>query len=127
MSGSGRLGGRLGLAALALAVALAAGCLYTRDRTIRTSGRELTPQALASLQKGITTPQDVEKLFGPPQRTLTPGPGGEVLIYDYESQETTNTSVFLLYRSASSLTHAANYRFEFKDGVLTGYTVQSTD
>ena len=122
----GGLGRRLGMTALLVAAVVAAGCLYTRDRTIKVHGNELTAEALATLQKGVTTPADVEKLFGPADKMLTPEPGQEVLLYGYESQETANSSVFLLYHSASSVSYATSYRFEFKDGLLTGYTVEST-
>ena len=117
---------RLALAALLVAAVVAAGCLYTRDRTIKMRGNQLTAEALGSLQKGVTTSADVEKLFGPPDRMMTPEQGREVLLYSYESQETSNTTVLVLYRSGSSLTHSTLYRFEFKDGLLTGYTVQSS-
>ena len=127
MSRTGGLTTRWALALLAVAVFVTAGCLFTRDRTIKMRGNELTPEALASLQEGVTTAADVQKMFGPPDRMLTPEPGREVLLYNYESQETTNTSVFLLYRSAGSVTRAGSYRFEFKDGVLTGYNVESTN
>ena len=33
----------------------------------------------------MTTPADVEKLFGPADKMLTPEPGAEVLLYGYES------------------------------------------
>lgn len=122
----GGVGRWLAVAALLVAAVVAAGCLYTRDRTIKVRGNELTAEALGSLQKGVTTPADVEKLFGPPDKMLAPEQGAEVLLYSYESQETSNTSVFVLYRSGSSLTHSTVYRFEFKDGLLTGYTVQSS-
>jgi len=115
-----------GLAALALAVLLSAGCIYTRDRTVRMRGYELSRDALASLQKGVTTPADVEKMFGQPDQTLTPEPGRQVLVYHYESNEVSRVSAFVVYRSGTNRTHASTYRFEFRDGLLTGYKVEST-
>ena len=47
----GGLGRRLTVAALLVAAVVAAGCLYTRDRTIKMRGNELTDEALGSLQK----------------------------------------------------------------------------
>jgi len=117
---------RTGLAMLALAVLLSAGCIYTRDRTVRLRGYELSQDALASLQKGVTTPADVEKMFGTPAQTLTPEPGRQVLVYHYESNEMCQVSAFVVYHSGTNVTHASTYRFEFKDGLLTGYKVEST-
>jgi hypothetical protein len=117
---------RAGMAALAMVVALGSGCIYMRDRTTQIRGYELSPSAQESLQKGVTTPADVEKMLGRPDQTITPAPGQQVLVYQFESNTVTHVSAFVVYRSASSLTHASTYRFEFKDGLLTGFTVKSS-
>ncbi len=117
---------RTGLAVLALVLLVGAGCIYTRDRTVRLRGYEISQDALSALQKGVTTPAEVEKKFGQPDQTLTPGPGRQVLVYEYQKNEVTRVSAFVVYSSGKNVSHGSTYRFEFKDGVLTGYTVKST-
>ena len=118
---------RLGLAALAVAAVLSAGCLISRQRTIRTQGKELTTEDLAVLQVGQTTRAQVEAMFGPPTSVLTASPETEVLLYVYESKETSRTGVFLVYNSIGDVTQITTYRFEFTDGVLTGYQRKTTE
>ncbi len=117
---------RTGLAVLALVLLVGGGCIYTRDRTVRLRGYEISQDALAALHKGATTPAEVEKMFGQPAQTLTPEPGRQVLVYQYETNEVTRVSAFVIYSSGKNVSHATTYRFEFKDGVLTDYTVKST-
>ena len=103
---TGTVGVRWGLAALALATLLSAGCFHTLGGT---SG-EPSIAALGKLHQGVTTPADVENLFGPPTGTLRPAAQGTLLRYDYGG--------------GGDAQHVLRYQFEFTDGVLDHFTIE---
>jgi len=97
---------RCGVAALALAALVSAGCFHTLGGT----SREPSVEALGKLHQGVTTPADVERLFGPPTQTLRPAPDKQLLRYDYGAKEDPQ--------------HPVRYQFEFTDGVLARFTIE---
>jgi len=114
------------LVALAVAAALSAGCLVSRTLRVHTEGKKLSDTDLAMLQEGKTTREQVEGMFGTPTKVLTPAPGREVLLYVYKSEEQSDVGVFLVYKSVRNTTQVITYRFEFADGVLTRFSMEST-
>jgi len=90
--------GRLGVVCAALL--LNAGCFHTLG------GSESGPtiETLGKVHQGVTTPAELVAMFGPPTRTLRPGPDRQVLIYDYADR--------------AGGREVTRYTYEFVDGVL---------
>ncbi len=94
------------LAAACAAVLLSAGCFHTLG------GAETGPSiaALGKVHQGVTTPADLVAIFGPPTRTLRPGPHRQVLVYDYAA--------------GAAGGDVTRYSYEFADGPLERFTIE---
>lgn len=72
---SPRITRRTALILLPLGAAFAAGC---------TTGTPISPQQVASIQRGKTTKDEVRKTFGEPKSVMA-ATGGETWMYDYSN------------------------------------------
>jgi hypothetical protein len=99
-----------GVAVLAAALALCAGCFHTLGSTRTGPGHQPTIESMHKLVRiGITTPADVEAALGPPTRTLTPASDRQVLVYDYPSALEPGATM--------------RYTYTFAKGILKDYEI----
>lgn len=99
------------------------GCvyLYSRDRTTIVKGDLPDDSVLAAVVEGATSDDWVISTLGEPTFTKELEGGGALLIYQYETEDTTTTRVLIVMYERSQVTRVVRLNFEIRDGVVVRF------
>lgn len=110
----------VGLMALAL---IASGCTGLDMK----SGKPIEKESLSRIQKGRTTRQEIESIYGKPLSTVLNGDGTETLVYGYTATKVTHSPmtyvpILGLFAKAKTETASQTLSFQVKENVVVNYT-----
>jgi len=102
----------------AIVLVSSACCVVSRSASTHVTGDAVLKGGLNAPAEGVTTRDDLVRVFGAPKQTMKLEGGREVLVYVYERRDKSNLAVLLLLNWENSTTRLVRYCFEFKDGLL---------
>jgi hypothetical protein len=110
-----------GVAALAAASVLLAGCLVVSGRSVDEHGTAVSDRTLMQIRPGETTEQWLLAALGPPteRNPVVDQPDTSILKYTYSRSESSGGAVFLLFAGGSTRRTSWTTSFEAVDGVIT--------
>lgn len=109
-----RLSLRAALAAVLMAAALT-GCIRS---TVKTEGDQPNDVLIGGVREGETTQDQLVGLLGQPTYRRPLDGEGQMLVYQYQWRETTETTMPLVYHKGGQTTHIVLLECQVKDGIV---------